>query len=132
MERLERPRSAPLLICPHPRLDVEEALRHSCWVLARLGLDRTGTHASGSSPPKRPGLSLAEMASLPTSHPQSDDEKQTCSICLDAFAKTQTLITLPCFHKYHESCIREWLGKRNSCPQCRLRIAPDERVRRFS
>jgi len=49
--------------------------------------------------------------------------KNTCSICLDdesigLFEQK----TLSCGHKFHESCVNDWLTYGSSCPNCRKEI----------
>jgi hypothetical protein len=56
------------------------------------------------------------------------DGVTTCSICTSSLDPTETeLITLPCVHQFHTSCIMEWLssdiGKKNwNCPTCRKTV----------
>uniref|UniRef100_M8BMA6 RING finger protein 44 n=1 Tax=Aegilops tauschii TaxID=37682 RepID=M8BMA6_AEGTA len=33
----------------------------------------------------------------------------TCTVCLSAFRNRENIITLPCKHNYHASCISSWL-----------------------
>lgn len=57
---------------------------------------------------------------------EHNDEDIQCSICLDSLSVSDTQI-LPCIHKFHESCITEWLKEKYSCPICRMRInMPDD------
>ena len=47
-----------------------------------------------------------------------------CGICLDEFPKNLSeskipILTLPCFHVFHEPCLKPWIAKKNSCPLCR-------------
>ena len=42
-----------------------------------------------------------------------------CSICIEPFTSTQTNIVLQCNHKFHSRCIKEWLEKELTCPNCR-------------
>ncbi|CAL4082635.1 unnamed protein product [Meganyctiphanes norvegica] len=41
-----------------------------------------------------------------------------CSICLEALV-TRPTGTLTCEHVFHERCIRNWLERQSSCPNCR-------------
>lgn len=52
--------------------------------------------------------------------------KESCIICVDEFAKEQTLINLECNHFFHEECIISWLKKRNQCPICRKEFKTDD------
>ncbi|KAL4428922.1 hypothetical protein ABPG74_017512 [Tetrahymena malaccensis] len=45
--------------------------------------------------------------------------EEICSICLDNYYKNKRQIVLPCQHKYHDSCIKEVLTYKRSCPLCR-------------
>lgn len=38
---------------------------------------------------------------------EKDDNKK-CSVCLCEYEQDETLLMLPCFHKYHEQCIKDW------------------------
>mmetsp|Transcript_9393 Transcript_9393/g.22557 ORF Transcript_9393/g.22557 Transcript_9393/m.22557 type:complete len:771 (-) Transcript_9393:90-2402(-) len=42
------------------------------------------------------------------------NEDATCCICLDGYSRWR----LPCGHKYHESCLDQWLQRRTTCPTC--------------
>ena len=42
-----------------------------------------------------------------------------CSICLETYIKNDKVINLNCDHTYHKDCIKLWLSKNNTCPQCR-------------
>lgn len=55
----------------------------------------------------------------------------TCNICTELLdtdsSSDEALVTLPCVHMFHESCLRQWLqsdiGRRNwNCPTCRLPV----------
>ena len=43
----------------------------------------------------------------------------TCSICLDTIQPSQMARALPCSHTFHRECIRPWLARRHTCPECR-------------
>ncbi|CAJ2508048.1 Uu.00g092340.m01.CDS01 [Anthostomella pinea] len=44
----------------------------------------------------------------------------TCPICLDE--RDSSVITLPCNHAFHGSCVKKSLEMRPDCPMCRLRL----------
>ncbi|KAL4510678.1 hypothetical protein ABPG72_004832 [Tetrahymena utriculariae] len=44
---------------------------------------------------------------------------QTCSICYNGFEKNEIIKKLPCKHIFHLSCIKPWLKKQKTCPNCR-------------
>jgi len=49
-------------------------------------------------------------------------EQQDCAICLDRFKKGETLVHLPCAHKFHSICLLPWLDTNVYCPYCRTDI----------
>ena len=49
----------------------------------------------------------------------SEETNIECQICLDEYKENETIMTLPCFHEYHEECISIWLRQHNFCPICR-------------
>ncbi|CAD5318588.1 unnamed protein product [Arabidopsis thaliana] len=49
-------------------------------------------------------------------------EQQDCAICLDRFKKGETLVHLPCGHKFHSICLLPWLDTNVYCPYCRTDI----------
>ena len=54
------------------------------------------------------------------------DDVATCGICTETLCKDD-LVTLPCVHHFHFSCLEKWLssdlGRLNwSCPTCRARV----------
>uniref|UniRef100_A0A1J3GTN0 E3 ubiquitin-protein ligase RLIM n=1 Tax=Noccaea caerulescens TaxID=107243 RepID=A0A1J3GTN0_NOCCA len=50
-------------------------------------------------------------------------EMRDCSICLESFTKGDMLISLPCTHSFHSSCLNPWLKACGDCPYCRRAIA---------
>ena len=39
-----------------------------------------------------------------------------CPICLET--DDRQVCALPCLHKFHTECIREWFKRRYTCPMC--------------
>ena len=60
------------------------------------------------------------------SDPESNVKKE-CVICADDFVRGENITVLPCNdnHRYHEKCIKSWLEKKNSCPECRTEITKE-------
>ena len=60
------------------------------------------------------------------SHQEVKEEINTsvelCSICIESYLPQQKSITLPCNHKFHSNCIKEWLEQELTCPMCRTLI----------
>jgi len=48
-----------------------------------------------------------------------NEDKLSCSICLNDFVSKEMVVKLPCKHIYHDTCINTWLNKVPSCPLCR-------------
>lgn len=47
------------------------------------------------------------------------DEHCKCMICFELFSKGDALRILPCLHRYHRTCIDEWLRRSCRCPICK-------------
>jgi hypothetical protein len=45
-----------------------------------------------------------------------------CSICLETYKVNDKIINLDCSHSFHKDCLKIWLSKNNTCPQCRENI----------
>ena len=52
-----------------------------------------------------------------------ETERRDCSICLESFTNGDMLISLPCTHSFHSSCLNPWLIACGDCPYCRRAIA---------
>lgn len=50
-------------------------------------------------------------------------EKGDCSICMDTFKTRESIITLPCFHTFHEICCRQWIKEKSVCPICMIDVS---------
>lgn len=57
-----------------------------------------------------------------TSPSNNDDSENQCSICQSDFETGETLITLPCFHKFHKDCLKQWFDMSHICPVCRFDV----------
>lgn len=54
-------------------------------------------------------------------------EDAQCSICLAEYQEKDVLRVMPtCLHKFHVTCIDEWLQKHSTCPICRLPLNTNE------
>lgn len=49
-----------------------------------------------------------------------------CTVCFETMKKGELIMRLPCqaevSHAFHKSCVKPWLEKNNTCPNCRSRI----------
>lgn len=82
----------------------------------------------------RIGLDPEQISALPVMTYSSTMEKQAkmvnkkstgptsnnfCSICIVDYKNGDKLRCLPCFHRFHQKCIDEWLIIKNACPLCK-------------
>ncbi|VVU95598.1 Ring finger domain [seawater metagenome] len=42
-----------------------------------------------------------------------------CTICLENIPKNKQIYKIPCNHKFHKKCLKQWLSENLSCPICR-------------
>jgi len=54
---------------------------------------------------------------------QNSESAKECSICLLELRTLKETEVLNCRHRFHKTCIKDWLGKQNSCPVCREVVA---------
>ncbi|KAK1628702.1 hypothetical protein QYE76_003017 [Lolium multiflorum] len=45
-----------------------------------------------------------------------------CMICIEDFEAGDDLGVMPCSHRFHQSCLLEWLGRSHLCPCCRYAL----------
>ena len=50
------------------------------------------------------------------------EENKSCTICMCPYEIEEEFMILPCLHRFHSACIREWFGRRNTCPNCKDHI----------
>ncbi|XP_056849495.1 E3 ubiquitin-protein ligase MBR1 isoform X2 [Raphanus sativus] len=46
-------------------------------------------------------------------------EDKKCSICQEEYEAKDEVGKLPCGHRYHIICVKQWLLRKNSCPVCK-------------
>jgi hypothetical protein len=68
---------------------------------------------------QQPSIQQTEIISLPVAVVLFPNEE--CCICMD-IDNIQPWIILPCYHKFHKTCISTWIERHNTCPICRLNI----------
>jgi hypothetical protein len=61
-----------------------------------------------------------KLVIVPSQQISASDEK-ICSVCLDAINSKKDNAILPCSHKFHYTCIHDWLKKTLTCPVCRAK-----------
>lgn len=47
---------------------------------------------------------------------------EACTVCQDVLEKGSVVLTMPCGHYFHKSCLMPWLAEHNTCPVCRCEI----------
>ncbi|BHF59964.1 hypothetical protein SprV_0100292500 [Sparganum proliferum] len=72
-----------------------------------------------------PPADAAALSRLPKRTLTSADivKSESCPICFDDYAAGNVVITLPCEHFFHDSCITRWLKEHGTCPICRKNLA---------
>ncbi|XP_031106991.1 probable E3 ubiquitin-protein ligase RHY1A isoform X1 [Ipomoea triloba] len=53
---------------------------------------------------------------------KASEGEEECAICLDQFKVGETLMHLPCAHRFHSRCLLPWLHTNAHCPCCRMGI----------
>ncbi|XP_051869307.1 E3 ubiquitin-protein ligase DZIP3-like isoform X2 [Pristis pectinata] len=48
-------------------------------------------------------------------------EEDPCVICHEELS-AESMLILPCAHKFHSQCIEPWLNEQRTCPTCRLHV----------
>ncbi len=61
---------------------------------------------------------LRKVNRLPTCHVHAP----TCPICLVSLSRNDDAAELSCGHRYHTSCISNWMDRSDQCPMCRGNI----------
>ncbi|BCR99786.1 uncharacterized protein AKAW2_50128A [Aspergillus luchuensis] len=109
-------------------------LRNQFFDAAQNAMERAQVHWSIGIGIPRPGFSTNEQSRIQTpsfgeglkSRKALDRLERrvvismdNCAICIDIMAPGQMEVLGECGHRFHESCICEWLMQRNACPLCR-------------
>lgn len=66
--------------------------------------------------------SLRTVTVTPELLEQIQRDQEMCGVCFDSYSLEQTIIYLPCEHRFHAECIEKWL--RNSSVNCPLDNLP--------
>ncbi|KAI3833538.1 hypothetical protein MKW98_024537 [Papaver atlanticum] len=85
----------------------------------------------GAGPQRPPPASKEVVKKLPlitvTEEILAKLESNTkCSVCQEELVFDDKVQELPCKHFYHPPCLKPWLDKHNSCPECRYELPTDD------
>ncbi|KAI4457550.1 e3 ubiquitin-protein ligase praja [Holotrichia oblita] len=92
--------------------------------LARLLRDYNMFEELGVNQKLAPPASKKVVDELPEE--TVDAEGKQCPVCLKIHDIGETVRKLPCLHCFHDTCIKPWLEKTNSCPLCRHELPTDD------
>ena len=53
---------------------------------------------------------------------KGEKEIHNCAICIDVLKSGQMVKALQCTHKFHSSCINQWLKQKLKCPLCKQSV----------
>jgi len=96
----------------HPKKATANSERRALWINAFGRIQAAPTIKDNEK--SLTNVQLIEQKSYIASGNESD-----CSICLDQIKQGQNIVCLDtCKHKFHKSCIKQWVAVRNSCPTC--------------
>ena len=59
---------------------------------------------------------------IPVTILNSKSMKEPCVICLSQLKCGEEVYFLPCIHCFHINCLREWVKKSKTCPNCKYEI----------
>uniref|UniRef100_A0ACD5T7D5 Uncharacterized protein n=1 Tax=Avena sativa TaxID=4498 RepID=A0ACD5T7D5_AVESA len=82
----------------------------------RIGDVSTGLTESYIKENLRVNLYVPGAACIPDKSPVGND---ACIICQEEYEAREVVGTLDCRHKYHATCIKQWLMVKNLCPICK-------------
>ncbi len=69
---------------------------------------------------------LETMVPTEVTHDATDStSRHTCAVCYEILDHMETVLRLPCYHMFHETCLLPWLEMDNTCPMCRTVVSPD-------
>ncbi len=54
---------------------------------------------------------------------ETNEHRNQCSICIEAFIEAENIKILPCLHQFHSNCVDDWLMRKTTCPVCKYDIA---------
>ncbi|KAK7465465.1 hypothetical protein VKT23_005442 [Stygiomarasmius scandens] len=113
--------------------DAAQSGRMGDYVFNQEALDQIITQLMEQSNTSRPVPATEEiMQNLPKDVliEGSSMLEKDCAVCKEQFKletedpAEQVVVTLPCKHPFHETCIMPWLKSSGTCPVCRHQLVP--------
>eukprot|EP00475_Leptophrys_vorax_P037136 TRINITY_DN6365_c0_g1_i1.p1 TRINITY_DN6365_c0_g1~~TRINITY_DN6365_c0_g1_i1.p1 ORF type:complete len:387 (-),score=66.48 TRINITY_DN6365_c0_g1_i1:208-1368(-) len=80
---------------------------------------RTSAPSGRRRPNSRPSAVDLIAVKVSESNLQRDE---SCSICLEHFKVGDSLKLPHCLHKFHDSCLTQWIKHKKECPNCRTSL----------
>jgi hypothetical protein len=74
---------------------------------------------SGAAAAKDAGKGAAKDATEGGGGGGEEEEHARCAVCLEDYAKGDSVRHLPCLHSYHTACIDKWFQASVECPVCK-------------
>lgn len=92
-------------------------------MLARWRDPMRGKGATDKDINKLETVSFSEESEGNLNDEAATDNGRCCAICLSDFEEGDKLRVMRCSHRFHKSCVDEWLRVNASCPSCRMDIS---------
>ena len=58
-------------------------------------------------------------------------DQLNCTICLQIFDSLEKIVSLPCYHFFHDKCIKNWISNKSekpTCPNCNFDLLSDKQM----
>ncbi|PNW72441.1 hypothetical protein CHLRE_16g680117v5 [Chlamydomonas reinhardtii] len=99
----------------------------ACWeeeqeVMEQEQEEEEDRASRSSSDSGQCGALAAAVSGMRTPRPpgaHAGETKRTCAICLENYEEGEKIRVLPCAHRFHMTCVDQWLGNRRFCPVCK-------------
>jgi hypothetical protein len=60
-----------------------------------------------------------------------EESNRTCAICQLEFKVGEEVISLPCIHFFHNSCIKKSLETKKICPVCKFELTHENIIKKY-
>ncbi|XP_008777376.1 E3 ubiquitin-protein ligase RNF165-like [Phoenix dactylifera] len=107
------------------RIRLEEKLRGVAGPpLPAAAATTSSSSSSFSFSPRRRQREASDGKTKPKSGglKRTGSRTELCAVCLEDFQSKQSVMRLPCSHKYHSDCLLPWLAAHAHCPCCRTPV----------